>query len=73
MANPLKALLNLLPGDPTLRGVVTGVDVHQTSVTLLDGSVIKCRGAGEIGDAVFVKGHLIEGTAPLLTQIEIEV
>jgi len=59
---------NLSPGEPTLIGTVADSDATTNTSTLIlfGGDQIKARGTGTIGEKVYVKGGVIEGTAPNL-------
>lgn len=73
MANVLTALREILAADPLLAGEVTAVSGQSITVTLPDGAEIIARGAATVGQRVFVRGALVEGTAPALTIVNIEV
>lgn len=72
--NPYRALLDLLPEAPLLVGEVTAVNPDETrTVELPGGGEIRARGTAVLGARVFVRDGLIEGTAPALTILTIEV
>ena len=72
--NIYRALLELLPQDPLLVGDVTAVNADDTrTVTLPGGGTVRVRGEAAEGDRVFVRGGLIEGPAPALTFLTIDV
>lgn len=71
--NLYKRLRNLFPGDPLLVGTVSEVQTGRVIVTLPDGSTTPARGEATIGQHVYVKGGAIEGLAPSLSVIEIEI
>ena len=71
--NPFKRLLNLLPQRPLQVGDVLSVGGGVARVELPGGGVIVARGEAAIGQRVFVRDGAIEGTAPSLTIVEIEV
>lgn len=71
--NAYKRLLALLPETPADVGTVTAVTANGCEVELLDGSTVSVRGVGEIGDHVYLKDGAIEGPAPVLATVEIEV
>lgn len=73
MSNLYKQLMDLMP-DPALQvGVVSVLNDGIADVTLPGGGVIKARGDAAVGDSVFVRGGVIEGQAPSLSIITIEV
>ena len=72
--NVYRALLELLPQDPLLVGTVTTVNADDTrTVQMPGGGTLRVRGEAAVSDRVFVRGGVIEGTAPALTAITIEV
>lgn len=72
--NLFAAFRRLVPGAPQLVGTVTGAATAGVYlVTLPGGSVIQARGVATVGDSVWIKGGLIEGPAPVLTVVTIEV
>ncbi len=73
MPNLFSMFRELVPSDPLLVGTVTASngDVHQ--VTMMDGGVMMVRGKASLNQQVFVRGGVIEGAAPNLPQITIEV
>lgn len=73
MTNPLKALRELTAGPPLLTGTVTWTDGTSTQLTLPGGAVITVRGTAPIGTAVYHRGGAIEGEAPDLPGVDIEV
>lgn len=73
MVNPLQALRALFPDAPLLVGDVVLVDGQLVRIELPDGTQITARGAATVGQRVFVRGGLIEGPAPTLTVVTIEV
>lgn len=73
MPNPLSDFRALFPPPPLLVGDVVSVDGHVVRVELPDGATITSRGAATVGQRVFVRDGLIEGPAPTLTVVIIEV
>lgn len=73
MSNPLSAFKALFPDPPLLVGDVALVDGQLVRVALPDGALITARGDATVGQRVFVRDGLIEGTAPTLTVVTIEV
>lgn len=74
MANLLKAFLDLIPSSPLLVGEVVASDGGDLRIALPDGSLCRARGAAAIGVSVYFRqGGVIEGEAPTLPFVEIEV
>lgn len=74
MANIYKALLSLLPGNPLLVGTVVAASGDELRIELPDGALATARGAYSVGEMVsFRPGGAVEGTAPALSLVEIEV
>lgn len=73
LRNPIRALLDLLPSYPLQIGTVSASadDVH--TVSMLGGGVIVARGSAAIGDQVFVRNEVVEGVAPQLPVVLIDV
>ena len=71
--NPYKRLRNLFPEARLLVGTVTAADTEMASVELPDGTMMRVRGVATVGDQVYVRNGVIEGPAPNLTIVEIEV
>lgn len=73
MPNPYRVFKDLLPESPLLIGTVASSsgDVHV--VTLIDGGMLTVRGEGTLGQRVFIRDGVIEGTAPSLTAEVIEI
>lgn len=75
MTNIWKQFQALIPADPLLVGTVTDHNSDDTStVTLIDGGVIRARGQGvAIGNKAFIRGGIVEGEAPNLTSLDLDV
>lgn len=73
MRNPYRALLDLLPTAPLQVGDVTAYSNGVATIELPGGGSIQARGEASVGDRVFVRDGVIEGTAPSLTVELIEV
>jgi len=72
--NPYRALLELLPQTPLQVGEVTVINADGTrTLELPGGGEIRARGTAALGDRVFVRDGLIEGPAPALTVLTIDV
>ncbi len=73
MSNLFSVFKELIPSNPLLVGTVTqsSGDTHQ--ITLMGGGIMMVRGKASLNDKVFVRGGVIEGVAPNLTLVSIEV
>lgn len=71
--NLWKRLKQLLPDAPLLVGVVDSVSTYGAVVELPDGSLVSVRGAATVGQRVFIRDGVIEGQAPSLTTVLIEI
>lgn len=71
--NIFKRLQELLPQDPLLVGEVLSTTPAGCMVQLVDGATLMVRGTATVGDMVFVRAGLIEGPAPDLDVVLIEV
>lgn len=71
--NLFRQLLDLIP-DPALQvGEVTSSSDGISTVVLPGGGTLTARGEAAIGTTVFVRGGVIEGSAPQLPIVLIEV
>lgn len=73
MSNAFVTLIRLLPKNPLQVGTVSSVTDSIKSIELPDGSFIKAHGTANVGDSVFVRNGVIEGLAPSLGVVEIEI
>ena len=74
MDNIYRELLGLLPSDPLLVGTVTTSHADGTvTLELPGGGPLRVRGIAATGDRVFVRGGVVEGEAPALAFVEIEI
>lgn len=71
--NLWRRLKDLLPDEPLLIGEVVAINTYGATVQLPDGSIASVRGDAQVGQNVFVRKGLIEGVAPVLGVVEIEV
>ena len=71
--NPYKRLIGLLPTTPLQVGEVTAVAGGVATVQTPGGGHLTARGAATVGQRVFVRDGVIEGTAPNLTLVPIVV
>jgi hypothetical protein len=64
----------LLPQDPLLVGTVSAVHGDGTvSVTLVGGGTRRVRGTATVGQSVYIRSGRIDGQAPSLPSVEIEI
>jgi hypothetical protein len=73
MLNPFQALKSLFPDPPLQVGIVSAVSGDIATISLPDGGQLQARGSASIGDRVFFRNGVIEGQAPTLTYVEVEV
>ena len=74
MPNLWRQFQDLLPTSVTLIGTVVATHAdHTVSVQLLDGGLLRAAGIAAEGTRVFVRDGRIEGEAPELPQVEIEI
>ncbi|CAM3327917.1 hypothetical protein [Polaromonas hydrogenivorans] len=73
MSNIFKAFIDLFPARPLQVGTVLSVADGIARVELPGGGILQVRGQATSGQRVFVRDGLIEGAAPNLTVVIIEV
>ena len=73
MSNLYRQFLDLLPPRPLQVGIVTATDGSTCTVQLPGGGVLQARGSTTVGQQVFVRDGVIEGAAPALTVVTIEI
>ena len=73
MSNLYHQFLALLPPRPLQVGTVTAVAGQLCTVQLPGGGVLQARGDATVSDRVFVRDGLIEGLAPALTVVAIDI
>ena len=71
--NPYKRLRDLFPAPRLQVGTVVAVGTDAVTIELPDGARTRARGEAVVGARVYVRDGVIEGPAPDLTIIEIEV
>ena len=71
--NLWKRLKQLLPDAPLLVGEVFSVSTYGAIVELPDGAFVNVRGEATVGQKVFIRDGLIEGQAPNLSTVLIEI
>lgn len=73
MPNPYKRFLDLLPPRPLLVGTVQAIADGVATIGLPGGATLRARGNAAVADVVFVRDGVIEGPAPSLTLVTIDV
>ena len=73
MSNAYRRLIALLPETPTDIGEVIGTGADGCTVQLLTGDRASVRGSATVGALVYVRDGAIQGPAPVLATVEIEV
>lgn len=71
--NVFRQFLDLLPARPLQVATVTHVDADVCTLELPGGGVLQARGTAAVDDQVFVRDGVIEGAAPALTIVAIEI
>lgn len=71
--NLYKAFMDLMPGRPLQVGEVTVVDGDVVTVELPGGGIAKARGDAAVGQQVFFRDGVIEGVAPSLPVVLVDV
>lgn len=73
MPNLLSEFRSLLPDSPVLVGVVDSISGGVATLTLPDGNTATARGTATVGQRVFFRNNAIEGIAPSLPTVVIEI
>lgn len=74
MSNLLEQFRALLPRTPLLVGTVQAVSGAECRIETDDGSLYVARGSAQVEDRVYFRpGGSIEGSAPDLTSVDIEI
>ncbi len=73
ITNPFVLLKQLIPDAPLLVATVVDVGTYGVTVEFPDGAMMRVRGVGTTGQRVFVRAGAVEGPAPTLPFIEIDV
>lgn len=73
MANLLKEFKSLLPASPLLVGEVLSITSNILTIELPDGSQITARGVATVGQRVFVRDGMVEGLAPTLSYVDVDL
>lgn len=73
MANLLSEFKSLLPDSPLLVGEVLSIANNILTIALPDASQITAKGVASVGQRVFVRGGMVEGQAPTLSYVEVDI
>ena len=73
MHNLYRQFRQLLPDPPLQAGIVVEVDASRVVIALPGGGLVHGRGEATLGQTVFVRDGVIEGEAPALPQVDIEI
>lgn len=73
MHNVYQQFRQLLPDPPLQAGTVTAVGAGVLTVQLPGGASITVRGDAQVGQNVFFRSGVVEGSAPNLTLEVIEI
>lgn len=73
MSNVYATFLSLLPQTPLQVGTVVATSGGSVIIDLPGGGRIKARGEATVGGHVFVRDSVIEGPAPDLPVVEIDL
>ena len=71
--NLFRQFEKLLPARPLLIGTVQSVTTDGLLVELLGGGTVRVRGEAEVGARVFVRDGAVEGPAPEMLFVPLEV
>ena len=72
-ANVYKRLINLIPSSPLQVGTVLSSSGGVLTLQLPGGSTTTARGSAGVGTRVFFQGGTVQGVAPNLTTVVIDV
>ena len=73
MSNLYALFKDLLPKYPLMVGTVASIDNGVASIDMDGGGTMQARGDTTVGARVFFRDGVIEGPAPTLTLVAIEV
>lgn len=73
MTNLYRQFAKLFAADPLLVGAVLATDTIGCTIELPDGSLVKARGEATVGAKVFIRAGVVEGPAPDVAVVEIEI
>lgn len=70
--NLFKRFLDLVPKSPLRVGVVTAIDGTSVRIEEMGGGDVTVRGEAALGERVYFRNGVIEGTAPNLPFVTVE-
>jgi len=73
MSNLYTLFKDLLPKYPLMVGTVASIDNGVATITIDGGGAMQARGDTTVGARVFFRDGVIEGPAPTLTLVAIEI
>lgn len=74
LRSPFRRLQDLMAAPPREVGDITTVAGGLATVALIGGGTVNVRGENaSVGQRVFIRGDVIEGAAPALTLVTVEV
>ena len=73
MSNLLSEVRSLLPDSPLQVGEVLAISGGVATLELPDGATASARGTATVGQHVYFRDGAIEGVAPSLTTVVIEI
>ena len=71
--NPWARFSALTAGPPLLVGTVIATSATSATVQMIGGGIMTAKGTASVTDTVYIRGGIIEGTAPSLTAIDIQI
>ena len=71
--NLYKLLRSFVPESPLQIGTILSSANQSTRVELPGGGIVEVRGSGAVNDKVFIRNGRIEGPAPSLAQVTIDI
>lgn len=73
LRNPFKVLQELIARPAAQIGTVAAVSTGQVTIDLIGGGTITARGDATVGQNVYVRDGVVDGVAPSLPLITIDV
>ena len=71
--NLYRELLEIMPAQALQVGVVQSIADGTATVELAGGGIVRARGNATVDQTVYVRDGVIEGTAPTLTVVSIDI